>query len=343
MRPPNLLFIFTDEQRHDAMGCAGNAHLRTPHLDRFAQTATRFTQAHCTQPVCTPSRSSIMSGLYPHATGAFENNQPLRDDVRTLPELLPEAVRNQYATGYFGKWHLGDEIFAQHGFDDWRGFEDEYWRHYSAGRDRDAVSPYSRWLSERGFKPDLPHGRFSRGRSCVLPERYTKPAWLADQACEFIAEHRDRPWILYLNFLEPHMPFFGPRTGHYDPATIPLPENYQHPPHAHHHLKPRLLYERFREEGFQWYDLGAEQGWRQMRAAYYGLCELVDAHVGRILDALDASGGGDQTAVVYTSDHGEMLGSHQLLGKSVMYQEAIRVPLLIRAPGQSKWARSRGR
>ena len=171
----------------------------------------------------------------------------------------------------------------------------------------------------------------------MLPERYTKPAWLADQACDFIEEHADRPWVLYLNFLEPHMPFFGPRTGRYDPNTIPLPEDYHYPPHEHQPMKSRLLYERYRHEGFEWYDLSDERdgaGWRQMRAAYYGLCELVDAHVGRILTTLYASGAADRTCVVYTSDHGEMMGSHRLLGKTVMYQESVRVPLIVRAPGQ---------
>jgi arylsulfatase len=341
MTLPNLLFIFTDEQRYDTLAAAGNHWLQMPNLNRLAERSCVFEQACCTQPVCTPSRASILTGLYPHATGAVHNNLPLRDDVACLPELLPAETRHKYVTGYHGKWHLGDEIFPQHGFDQWRSIEDGYRRGYRPGRDRAALSDYAQWLRARGFKPDC-DGHFSRGRACCLPEAHGKPAFLAQQAARFIHQHRDRPFILYVNFLEPHMPFFGPRTGLYDPETIVMPPNFGHFPGETDSLDLRLKAERFRREGFEWYDLSTAAGWRQMAAAYYGLCTLVDHHAGRILQALDTNQIADRTIVVFTSDHGEMMGSFRILGKGVPLQESVRVPCLLHLPGQTAMQRVRG-
>jgi len=329
MTPPNLVFIFTDEQRYDTFAQAGNDWIQTPNLSRLAGESCHFEQAYCTQPVCTPSRSSIMTGLYPHATGAYMNNEPLRSDVPCLPEML----EGDHTSAYIGKWHLGDELFAQHGFDHWVSMEDGYERFFSPGRDRNTISDYAKWLIGAGFKPDM-NGAFSRQRACNLPEPWTKPAFLANRACEFLHEHRDSPFVMYVNFLEPHMPFFGPWTGRYDPDTIPMPGNFDDPPADDHGLAERMQYERWRRGGFEWYDLSGEAGWRQMAAAYAGLCTLIDHHTGRVLDAIDRLGLRDNTIVVFTSDHGEMMGSHRLLGKGAAYQESVRVPLLLRLPGQ---------
>ncbi len=334
--PPNLLFVLTDEQRFDTL-FSGDVSL--PNINRLASRSCFFEEAYCTQPVCTPSRGSLMTGLYPHAHGAMSNNIRLPLDICCLPELLPAEIRARYRTAYHGKWHLGDEIFAQHGFDEWIGSEDQYFSGYREGRDTGAVSHYNTWLRGHGFKPDDGH-RFSRDRACCLPEAFGKPAFAAEQASRFLAEAGRDPFILYVNFLEPHMPFFGPRSGQYDPATLRLPENFG--PQAGDGLPLRLRTERFRREGFEWYDLTGETGWRQMTAAYRGSCTLVDEMVGRILAALEANGQAENTIIVFTSDHGEMMGSHGILGKSVMNQESIRVPLVLRLPGQNKMQRISG-
>ncbi len=338
MTPPNLVFIFTDEQRADTIH---SPDVRMPHLNRLAEEGCHFTNALCTQPVCTPSRATIMTGLYPHATGAVSNNLALREDVPCLPELLPPALRDRYSTAYMGKWHLGDEIFAQHGFDHWLSIEDGYDAFYSPGRDREARSDYHHWLCGHGFLPQRGN-RFIRDRAAVLPERYTKPRFLAEHAGRFIREHADRPFALYINFLEPHMPFFGPRSGEYDPDTLNMPANFGHFPGPSAPLKARLQAERFRRDGFEWYDLATEAGWRQMTAAYRGLCTLVDDQLGRILGAIEQAGIADNTIVVFTSDHGEMMGSHRLLGKGVMYQESVRVPCVLKLPGQQRGCRVDG-
>ncbi|MCC5838938.1 MAG: sulfatase-like hydrolase/transferase [Opitutales bacterium] len=334
--PPNLLFILTDEQRFDTLF---SEDVSLPNINRLASGSCFFEEAYCTQPVCTPSRGSLMTGLYPHAHGAVSNNTPLPPDRRCLPELLPAEMRARYRAAYHGKWHLGDEIFAQHGFDEWIGLEDQYAPHYRKHRDQNALSPYTRWLLEQGFQPDE-GAHFSRDRACCLPEAFGKPAFTAQEACRFLNQAGRDPFILFVNFLEPHMPFFGPRSGQYDPATLRLPENFG--PQAEDGLPLRLRTERFRREGFEWYNLQTEAGWRQMTAGYRGLCSLVDEMVGRILSTLEATGQADNTIIVFTSDHGEMMGSHGVLGKSVMNQEAVRVPLVVRLPGQRKMQRISG-
>ena len=336
MPRPNLLFLFTDEQRADTMAAYGNHRIQTPNLNRFAEQCAVFDRAYVTQPVCTPSRSSIMTGLYPHTNACEANNIPLPADTPCLPEMLP---RDEYVTGYFGKWHLGDEIFAQHGFQQWRGIEDGYYGHYSPGRDQDARSSYYHWLIENGFTP-ADGERFARSEATRLPEQYGKPAYLANETSRFLRENRDNPFVLYVNFLEPHMPFFGPRDAQHDPDEIALPENFDDIPTEDQPLKTRLL-QRYYYGAKGYGDLTTEAGWRRLIARYWGLCSLVDTYVGEILKTLDECGLAENTIVVYTSDHGDMMGSHRIVAKTVMFEEAVRVPLLVRMPGQTRSHRVR--
>ncbi len=331
MSRPNLLFLFTDEQRADTMAAYGNERIHTPNLNRLAGCSTVFERAYVTQPVCTPSRSTILTGLWPHTSGCTANNVPLPADVPCLPELLP---RGTWAAGYHGKWHLGDEIFAQHGFDDWVSIEDMYVPFYSPGRDRTARSDYHHFLRAAGFTP-TGGGVFKRGQTACLPEEYSKPAFLARQAVRFLRENRTRPFVLFVNFLEPHMPFFGPRDGQHDPAGVTLPGSFDAPPGADQPLKARLLARFYAEVGHSGLPLRSEADWRRMIANYWGLCSLVDTHVGTILEALADLGLWDDTIIVYTSDHGDMMGSHRMIAKCVMFEEAVRVPLLLKGPGQS--------
>ncbi|MGC9349271.1 MAG: sulfatase-like hydrolase/transferase [Anaerolineae bacterium] len=343
---PNLLVFLTDEQRYDTLACYGNGEIRMPNLNALAAQSCVVEEAYCTQPVCTPARGSYLTGLYPHAHGAWFNNIPLSSDAKCLPEYLPQGEANGYATAYFGKWHLGDEIFAQHGFQEWRSVEStwvNYNKHFSEGRDKSAKSTYHHYLRRRGYKPDADQGTsFSRDLTTKLPERDGKPAYLAREASRFIREHQDEPFALYVSFLEPHMPFYGPRDDQYDPDEVPLPANFDAVPGENDPLRARLGYLRFFHEGFERYDLSGEAGWRQLVASYWGLCSLIDTHIGRVMATLDECGLMDDTIVAFTSDHGDMMGSHRLLGKGVMYQESVRVPLLVRLPGQTTQRRITG-
>jgi arylsulfatase A-like enzyme len=338
----NILFLYTDEQRTDTLRCYGNPVGIMPNVDRLAAESIVFERAYCTQPVCTPSRGSLLTGLYAHAHGATENNRPLHRHIRCLPEWLPAG---RHATGHFGKWHLGDEIFPQHGFTDWRGTEDTYHAGYSPpvaefGPER---SHYHHWLVQRGVRPlDLRErnpalqwhpayaNRFFRDQIHRLPEEVSRPAFLADQAVEFIATHRAQPWILYVNFLEPHPPFHSCRDNQYSPADVTLSPNWRERlgPDRPAPLRRRAETERPDEATL-----------RATTARYWGMCSLVDTHVGRILRALDEHGLRDDTILVFTSDHGEMLGGYGLFGKSCMLEESARVPLLLRLPGQRQQRR----
>ena len=329
MRKRNLLFLFTDEQRADTMAAYGNKKIDVPHLNRLADDSVVFEKCYVSQPVCTPSRSTIMTGLWPHTNGCIANNIPLGEDTRCLPEMT-----SGYRTAYFGKWHLGDEIFAQHGFEHWISIEDMYRKYYREGKDRDARSTYHHWLVAKGYKPNPDDGVFGRRMTAGYPEPDCKPAYLAVETSRWLwSLGKDEPFIGYVNFLEPHMPFTGPRDDQYPLDFVDLPKNFADIPGESNPVKARMLHALYTREGFGGVSLDNEAGWRRLIANYWGLVSQVDAAVGTILETLHACGKADDTIIVYTSDHGDMMGSHQLLAKTVMYEEAATVPLLIKAPG----------
>jgi arylsulfatase len=342
MNQPNLLFIFTDQQRLDTMACYGNDKIQMPNLNRLAQQSIVFEEPYCTQPVCTPSRGSLMTGLWPHSHGAPNNNIPLNSDSLCLPELLSEEARANYRTAYMGKWHLGDEIFAQHGFEQWESVEDAYYRHYSPGRNRSSHCSYYQFLENAGFGPSRPVDDirgFSREFSARLPERYGKPQFLSSCASEFISNNKENPWLLTVNFLEPHTPNQSPRDEQYDPEDMELPDSFYDLPTED---QPAFLKAHREDKVVKPGHLPTVESWKEYIARYWGLNSLVDTHVGRILDTLDATGQRENTIIVFTSDHGEMLGSHGLLHKTVMFKESVRVPMLIQLPGQKKPGRVSG-
>ncbi len=336
---PSLLFIWTDQQAAATMSAYGNERIETPNLDALAAESTVFANPYVTQSVCTPSRSAVLTGQYPHTTGLTENNQRLPPDATCFPEL---AEFEEYETAFMGKWHLGDEIFAQHGFEEWVALEDQYHHHYAEDRPEDAHSEYHEYLLEQGYEPDTEDDGFeyfSRGWVAAnVPEEHSKPAFLAREASRFIREHQDEPFILHVMFLEPHQPYTSPRDDQYDREEIPLPENLEHDGFADQPLDVRFARESLRR-GVDFragHVLGEDPGpeeWRELVARYWGLVSLVDTHVGRILDTLSDCGLAEETITVYTSDHGEMVGSHGLYSKMVQFEEAIKVPLLMRLPG----------
>jgi arylsulfatase A-like enzyme len=331
-RKPNLLFLWTDEQRADTMAVYGNSKIKTPCLNKLAEESVVFENAYVSQPVCTPSRATVMTGLWPHQSSCLANNIPVPEHVRCFPELLNDP---DYRTGYMGKWHLGDEIFAQHGFQEWVSIEDGYRNHYGAARDRAAKSSYWHFLDELGCRPDE-NGFYGRRFAAHLPIEHCKPKFLEAQAIEFMRRHKQQPFILYVNFLEPHMPYYGPLNDLHDPNALDLPPNFDDPLEDDEPLRYRLLRQNYIDKGFEEQDLHNESGWRRLQANYYGLVSQVDRSVGAILAELERLGLADDTIVVYTSDHGDMMGSHKLLAKTVMYEESIRVPWLMRMPQMNR-------
>lgn len=332
MATPNLLFIYTDQQTAATMAAYGNDQIETPNLDRLADRSIVFERAYCTQPVCTPSRSTLLTGLYPHSAGCLSNNDPLDQGVQCFPEL---SDFSGYRTAHMGKWHLGDEIFPQHGFDEWVSIEDGYRAYYSPGRDRSQHCDYWHWLTEQGVEPPPSEdgfNAFSRRFARELREEQTKAAFLAERASRFIEDCGSDPFLLYVSFLAPHPPFTGPRNDQYDPDEVPLPANFDAVPGPRSPLRHRLLYEHFRRRGCGGLPLRTEDNWRVLIARYWGLVSHVDAQIGRILDAVEQFERADETIIVFTSDHGEMAGAHRLCAKTVMFEEATRVPMMVHVP-----------
>lgn len=322
----NLLFILTDQQRFDMLACYGNHAIETPVLNRFATKAVVFDEAYCCQPVCAPSRGTLMTGLWPHQHGVTNNwEQPLALQHRSLPQLAADGGRPFDVTGYLGKWHLGFDVIEDCGFDEVVTLPK---RKTQRGQ---AEAPFSYEEYLEGLNLGLPHWKVS--------EEHSMPHFLASRAADFIGRHRNRSWMLQVSFDQPHPPYRSCRDGTVDPETLPVPKNFRVRPTE---KQPDFLQDkidRLLEKQIEGCDLNDEAGWRELMASYWGNMSNVDKQIGRILAALEETGQLNNTLIVFTSDHGEMMGSHMLLQKAVMFQEATRVPLLIRLPRQEGGAR----
>lgn len=350
-RTPNLVFIFSDQQRADTMACYGNDWLNVPNLNALAAQSFVFQNAYVTQPVCTPARASIMTGLYPHAANMLVNQLVMSRDIPVIAEMLPA----EYYCGYYGKWHLGDDVIRQHGFDEWVSTEDGHLPEYTRREYRNEFSSYWHHLVDNGFEPDLERMQgkfiFSPAARSRLPEEFQMASFLGDRAADFIERNSDQPFALYVSTFEPHPPYNGPLNDMYDPATLPVgPAFLQRPDGASMYNRVRgAYYTQYMYEGgdpaqdpymshnpASGQDLTTELGWRTLRAHYLANITLVDRMVAKITDALDKAGVADNTIVVFTSEHGEMAGDHGMLEKRSFYEEASRVPLTMRVPWLSR-------
>lgn len=321
----NMLFIMTDQQQYFTMKAYGNNVIHTPNLDKLAANAFVFEHAYVSQAVCSPGRGTIMSGLYPHSHGVINNDLTLPVELPVLPEMLDDE---SYVTAYIGKWHLGDEIFAQRGFDTWVSMEDGYSAEYSPGRDLNERSDYHHWLVAKGYEPKKTNNRFSRKYAAGLPFEHCKPAFLQENAVDFLESTNDQPFIMYVSFLEPHKPYTGPLDSLYQADEVILPGNFNDIPDSR--INPaynQRIIERVEEE----YGT-SEKMYRELIARYWGLVSQVDISIGAIMEKLDALGMAENTIVVFTSDHGSMMGAHRMVAKNVMYEESVRVPLLVKDP-----------
>jgi arylsulfatase A-like enzyme len=330
-RRPNILFLWTDQHRGDTVPWAGNTAVKAPNFFQpFGEKSFVFQRAYVTQPVCTPSRGSLLTGFWPHNHGSINNNIKLRDDCRTIAEYLPA----DYATAYYGKWHLGDENNAQHGFRDWRSIEDLYREYYTNPEELKRFSDYHNFLLAHGFPPDQkgtgkdPAAVFSRTFAAALPERYTKAA--------FLARRDGQPFILSVNTLEPHPPSYGPLNDHHRPDDLPMGPAFAQPVVDGARLVRRQYHRTNVTEGYKNHPIATLADWRRLRCNYYGLVSLVDNAFARIMRALEASGQADNTIVVYVSDHGDMCGDHCLMQKSNFYEGSVHVPLAIHVPWLSR-------
>ena len=341
-KPPNLIVFLTDQQRVDTLGAYGNTQIRTPHLDRLARRSFVFDSFYVSNPVCTPSRASLLTGLYPNKHGSWMNSIPLDPKVPILVEMLRDP---EYASAYYGKWHLGNEIFKQRGFTDFDSTE-IYQKWWSEDQDHSQRSGYYHFLKQKGIEADTPYGH-SRDLTNRLSKELSKPVYLAQRGIRFLEQHRDRPFVLYLSFLEPHAfadhkqgpPFTNVYGDLYDPADMPIPDSFFEEMDPTVSFAKRLMRLALARGELPIAYPQTVQELREAMARYWGLVTLVDEMVGRVLERLRELGLEQNTIVVFTSEHGEMMGDHRLMSKMNSYEEAATVPFLLSVPGL--WDRSR--
>jgi arylsulfatase A-like enzyme len=301
-RQPNFLVILTDQQSIDALSAAGNPWVKTPNMDRLAARGVSFGRSYCTYPLCGPARASLFSSRMPHEVGVEANDASrIPAEMPTMGALLREAG---YSTAYAGKWHIpvvypgyakpGTAAAAIPGFD---------------------VLPLDGKIE-----------KFGNGPTCGLKVDVAATA----AAVGFLAGRKGKtqPFALVASILNPHDICGLPRNKAefarlVDPGNPlpPLPKNFKATDD-----EPSVL-KRSREESW------TEEQWREYRGVYFRLVEAADTHVGRIMEALEKSGHADNTIVLFTSDHGEMNGSHQQKVKVKFYEEAVAVPLIVCVPG----------
>jgi len=330
MREPNLIVFLTDQQRADTIICDGSRRVYAPNLCKLASESVVFERAYVTQPLCVPSRASLLTGMWPHQTGCTKNGISLDPRIRTFAELIGD---DSYHPAYMGKWQLGSEAKRQRGFSDWISIE--------------GISDYSRFLDSRGYVPDKPDGSFSERMVSQLPLEISKPRFLEEHACEFIEKYRRNPFVLFVSFVEPHSPYNGPLNLEHPLEDVDLDATALAPVNDNIPLRYKLMREwqqaeamldRKRLPTLYFFGVTPEE-YRAMKQRYLGLVTMVDQSIGRILSCLEQNELLDKTIVVHTSDHGDMLGAHHLFGKEVMFEEAVRVPYFVRLPGQRQGLR----
>ncbi|MGH9338077.1 MAG: sulfatase family protein [Acidobacteriota bacterium] len=300
---PNILFLLTDDQRWDALGCMGNSILRTPHIDRLAVQGMRFKNHFVTTAICMSSRASILTGLYSRSHGINDFRTPLSDAqfAASYPALLRQAG---YRTGFVGKWGVGKPL-PRDRFDFFEGFPGQ--GHYFQERDGKPVH-LTQIMGENAE-------RFLRGCS------------------------REQPFCLSVSFKAPHVQDEDPRQFLYDPAyeelyqdvNIPAPETADN---RYFRALPEFLQNS--ESRRRWeIRFSTPEKYQQSVKGYYRLIYGVDVVVGRLMRVLRELGFEQNTIVIFTSDNGFYLGEHGLAGKWFMHEESIRTPLIVydsRAP-----------
>lgn len=329
-RMPNILWITADQCRFDTIGGLNNPYIHTPNLRRLMEEGVALTHEVVQCPICSPSRAAFLTGRYPHTTGLRANGQRIRETELLVTKILAE---NGYECDLVGKLHLSP---AEGGrlpdrIDD--GYDLFCWSH-----DLSSAWPTANmwrvWLRERGVKwPSPPPHTPAWG--VPIDPKYTQTAWCADKAIQIMREeHHFHPWLISVNIFQPHPPFWPTEEyfRRYDPAKMPSPK------YRKGELQTKSPYARTDHEAAYGgrgisFAKTDDLTHRKITAAYYAMIEQVDHAIGRMLDALKKTGQEENTIVVFTSDHGEMLGDHGIYFKGpYFYEPLIRVPLIIRWP-----------
>jgi choline-sulfatase len=318
---PNIVVVLSDEHAAAASGYAGHPTVQTPHLDGLAGDGWRFDNAYCTNPICVPSRLSLLSGRYPHQVNAWDNGAVAGSDYRSWGHhLRPAGYRSVIA----GRTHFNgpDRLL---GFD--RRLSDDLGHWLTPGeaprRTPEAKRASNSHVSEVGA-----------GRDAHTLSDELATALAADFLEREAARPAERPFLLYVGYMHPHFPLVAPPEdlARYDPAEVDLPPAWQADPADQHPVIAQLR--RF----FRNDEPLSEDLVRRATAAYWALITHLDRQIGRLLELINGTSLRDTTAVIYTSDHGEMAGRHGVWQKQCFYQDSVRVPLLLRLPEHSAGA-----
>ena len=351
-RAVNLLFIMTDQQRWDAMSCYGNTVIKTPNFDQLAREGARFTSFYSACPVCTPARTAMLTGHDIYANQVLSNNDATKTDAPPFPSFDQILLRNGYAGEYHGKYHSPYRLAVDYTQPvRWLNGKQappgskalvseseaygEFVRAHAASR---TVQPGQLSAGKDGnYTPiplDINFGKTNPTKAAQdtmygrleIPAEFSRTAFTAKEGIAALERLKDKPFTLTISIDPPHPPMIvsEPYYSLYPPAQIPLPASLNDP-RTDSPYGPKF---RAGERSYQ-----NPENVRQMSSIYYGMISEVDDWVGKILKRLDELGLADHTLVIFTSDHGEMLGDHGLHSKMVFYEGSAHVPLLMRLPG----------
>ncbi len=311
MKPANLLFILSDQHSRDVAACYGHPMVQTPNLDRLASQGTRFTSAYTNCPICVPARASLATGRYVHRLGNWDNAFPYHGEVPSWGHRLRAAG---HQVDSIGKLHFRSA-------DDDNGFSREIDPLHVVDGEGDVLSCLREEAPVRDKRPGIETA--GPGDSTYLHYDASN----ADHACQWIDEHAgdNKPWMLFISFVCPHPPYIAPPEdfARYPVEDVVLPSQWREADWPRHPAWEECRRSLNHQEQFD------EAIIRNMIAAYWGTCTYLDRQIGRVLDALDQTGGRDSTRIIYTSDHGESAGARGLFGKHTMYDESAAVPLLM--------------
>jgi len=316
VKPQNLLIIMSDEHSVRSVGCYGNDLVKTPHIDALAARGTRFSSAYCTSPVCIPARAGFALGKYQHQIGFWDNADPYDGSVPSWHHKLRDRGHNVTS---IGKLHFRSAKNDN-------GFSSELIPMHVIDAKGDLLGLVRDNMPERKGAWKMA-GMAGPGESIYT--RYDRDIaeqaqiWLREQA----AKHREKPWVLFVSFVAPHFPLTAPSEYFYryylDP-NLPWPKQYaqsERPQHPYLREYGRVFaYDKY---------FDTDDKVRRALAGYYGLCSFLDEQIGKVLKALEETAFAANTRIVYTSDHGDNLGSRGVWGKSTMYEEAAAVPLIV--------------
>ncbi len=332
------MWICTDQQRLDTLGVYGNPYVKTPNIDRLAQSGVLFENCFGQSPVCTPSRASFLTGRYPRTTRTRQNGQSIPPDEVLVTKLLAEAG---YRCGLSGKLHLSAcnpkvSLATERRIDD--GYETFYWSHHP---DADwPTNQYTNWLAEQGLTFKRTPYRGSQFVQTSLPAEYHQTTWCVDRALDFIKEasQAGENWLFSLNVYDPHHPFSPPQD--YLERYLPVLDELPLPNYAEGELANKPIFQQMDHRGaynqpsLYPFDQMNEQDHRLIKAAYWAMVDLIDEQVGRLITLLEKTGQLENTLVIFMTDHGEMLGDHGIYLKGpYFYEPAIHLPLVISWPG----------